>query len=550
MRKRETINELLNANEGEHCQFKEWKTKGDLREAARICCALANCGGGKLILGITDKRPRRVVGSMAFPQPERTRVDLMNKLRIRIDYYTYKHENRRVIVFDVKSRPIGLPIQTDGGAWWYQGDSLIQMPEEIRRTIYNESGHDFSGDVCPGATISDLDSDAIKLFRKTWGKHSGNKRLANLSMEQLLRDCDALTDDGVTYAALILFGKRNAIIKYLPQSEIVFEYRSSEASGPAAHREEFCEGFFNSYERIWELVNLRNDKQHYQDGLFVYPVATFNERVVREALLNAVSHRDYQLAGSIFVRQYRTRLVIESPGGFPTGITVENILDRQSPRNSRIAKIFQLCGLVERSGQGMNLMYELAIKEAKPLPSFSGSDAYFVKITLDGLILDKRMLTLIKRIGNDRLESMTTDDYILLCLLFHGKGLTDIHQSRFEHLLELGIAKRTERGIELVNGDLTILAENTDRASGDYQATASSGWQAVETSDRKKQIVAFILDNGEATSAQLAKLTGLTQGRVRAILQKLVADGIIIKVGDNRFASYRIKNKDTGTVLL
>ncbi|MCL2766387.1 MAG: winged helix-turn-helix domain-containing protein, partial [Peptococcaceae bacterium] len=61
---------------------------------------------------------------------------------------------------------------------------------------------------------------------------------------------------------------------------------------------------------------------------------------------------------------------------------------------------------------------------------------------------------------------------------------------------------------------------------------------------------AFILDNGEATSAQLAKLTGLTQGRVRAILQKLVADGIIIKVGDNRFASYRIKNKDTGTVLL
>ena len=84
MKTRETIDELLNANEGEHYQFKEWKAKDDLREAARICCALANCGGGKLVLGISDKRPRKVVGSAAFPQPERTRVDLMNKLRVRI----------------------------------------------------------------------------------------------------------------------------------------------------------------------------------------------------------------------------------------------------------------------------------------------------------------------------------------------------------------------------------------------------------------------------------------------------------------------------------
>ena len=94
MRSRETVDELLNAVEGEHYQFKEWKTKDDFREAARICCALANCGGGKLVLGISDKRPRKVVGSEAFPQPERTRVDLMNKLRIRIDFYIYNQKVR------------------------------------------------------------------------------------------------------------------------------------------------------------------------------------------------------------------------------------------------------------------------------------------------------------------------------------------------------------------------------------------------------------------------------------------------------------------------
>jgi len=108
------------------------------------------------------------------------------------------------------------------------------MPEDIRRVIYTESAHDFSGDVCPGVTINDLNIEAIETFRKIWGDNSGNNRLTDLSKEQLLRDCDALTDDGVTYAALILFGKHSALIKYLPQTEIVFEYRSSEASGPAA----------------------------------------------------------------------------------------------------------------------------------------------------------------------------------------------------------------------------------------------------------------------------------------------------------------------------
>ena len=250
MKIRETIEDLLNAPEGENYQFKEWKNKDDLREAAKICCALANCGGGKLVLGVSDKRPRKVVGSAAFPQPERTRADLMDKLRVPVNFQIYRHENSRVLVFEVAGHPVGLPVQTDGGAWWYQGDSLILLPEDVRRAIYAESGRDFSGDICPGAKIDDLDGGAIEIFRKKWSDYSGNKRIVKLSAEQLLRDCAAVTDDGVTYAALILFGKRAALIKHLPQSEIVFEYRAKESAGPAAQRVDFLEGFFNSYDRI------------------------------------------------------------------------------------------------------------------------------------------------------------------------------------------------------------------------------------------------------------------------------------------------------------
>ena len=256
----ETVQELLEAKEGEHVQFKEAKKQFDSREAAKCCCALANNGGGKLVFGITDKRPRSVVGSAAFDQPERTRMGLIEKLKVNVDFQIFDYEGKRVLAFDVKSRPIGLPVQYDGVAWIYEGDTLKPMPEDMRRSIYEETGGDFSGTICAGATIDDLDETAIENFRTKWIEKSSKKQLATLSKEQLLHDCGAIADDGVTYAALILFGKNAAIIKYLPQAEIIFEYRSSEASGPANQREEFKVGFFACYDRVWELVNIGRKK--------------------------------------------------------------------------------------------------------------------------------------------------------------------------------------------------------------------------------------------------------------------------------------------------
>lgn len=255
-----TVEELLEAKEGESIQFKEAKNRFDSGEAARCCCALANCGGGELVFGITDKRPRQVVGSSAFDQPERTRMGLIDKLKIMVDFQLHEYQGKRVLTFDVASRPLGLPVQCDGVAWWYEGDSLIPMPEEIRRKIYAEAGFDFSGSICSNANLDDLDEEAIETFRDRWVTKSGNQRLTSLSAEQLLRDCEAITDDGITYAALVLFGKRESLGKYLPQAEIVFEYRSSEVSEPASQREEFRVGFFSCYNRLWELINLRNDK--------------------------------------------------------------------------------------------------------------------------------------------------------------------------------------------------------------------------------------------------------------------------------------------------
>ena len=534
----DNIQALLEAKEGENVQFKEAKTRFDFGEAAKCCCALANDGGGKLVFGITDKRPRSVVGSLAFDQPERTRMGLIEKLKINIDFQLLYHDEKRVLIFDVKSRPIGLPVQYDGVAWVYEGDSLVPMPEDMRRRIYEEAGTDFSGMVCAGATIEDLNETAIENFRSNWIEKSGKKQLGALSKEQILLDCGAITDQGVTYAALILFGKSSSITKFLPQAEIIFEYRSTESSGPANQRVEFKEGFFTCYDRIWELINLRNDKQHYQEGFFVFDIYTFNERVVREAILNAVSHRNYQLGGSIFIRQYRDRLVVESPGGLPLGITLGNILDRQLPRNRRIAEIFSLCGMVERSGQGMNLMFELSIQEAKPLPDFSGTDDYFVCVTLNGLIIDKAMLSVINRISEQCAELLSTEDFLTIDALYHERTLTERMCSRLNRLIEMGI-------VEHIGRKKYVLARSL------YAAAGKSGVHTRRVGldrDTNKELLLKHIRQNNAEGTPFKELQQVlprqSRNQIWVLLRELRDSGKIVCKGRTRSSKWFIADCD------
>jgi len=531
----DTVEELLNAPEDERLEFKAARMRFGFDEVIKYCCALSNCGGGKIVFGITDRRPRQVVGSAAFEQPERTCQTLMEKLHVRVGFDLLWQDSKRVLVFEVAGRPIGLPVQFEGTAWWRLGDSLVPIPEEERRRIYDEAGFDFSGSVCAKAGIEDLDKDAIDIFRAKWIEKSGNTRYGSLSVRQLLTDCGALLDGNVTYAALVLFGTSAALRRHLPQSEIIFEYRSSEMSGPAQQREEFRESFFLCYDRVWELVNLRNDKQHYQDGLFIFDIPTFNERVVREALLNAVSHRNYQMNGSVFVRQYRDRLVIESPGGLPAGVTLDNIIDRQAPRNRLIAEILAHCGLVERSGQGMNLIYELSVVEAKALPDFRGTDDYLVRITLNGLVLDERMLLLIKKIANDQLATLTTDDFLVIDALFHEKYLSARLRESAKRLVGLGLVEHSGR-------NRFVLARSLYQAAG--KPGAHTRLVGLDKETNKELILKHINESGGAGApfGELEQvLPNLSSNQIKYLVQELKGLDLIYVVGRTSGAKWHAK---------
>jgi len=447
------LNEWVRGKEGENLEFKSARTNFHFDELTKYCVAIANEGGGKIILGVTDARPRQVVGSKAFTQPERTRKGLCERIPLGIDFEEIDHpgctSGSRVLIFMVPSRPVGMAIQYDGHRWVRKEDSLVEMSDDRLREIYAESGHDFSADICRGVSLSDLDADAIRNFRERWiakAKKAEDQeqasRVQSLDDAQLLEDVEAIVDGQVTYAGLILFGTNRALTRHLAAAEIVFEYRSSDASGPAQDRKEYRRGFFGCYDELWQQINLRNDKQDFQEGLFVTPISTFNERPVREAILNAVSHRNYQLGGSIFIRQYPRRLEIDSPGGFPVGITLENILDRQNPRNRRIAEILTRCGLVERSGQGMNLIYEDLIKQSKAAPDFSRTDQYQVGLTMFGTVEDPAFVRFVERISKETTAFFHTHDWLLMVAASRGEKLPKESQGRINHLIDRGIIER------------------------------------------------------------------------------------------------------------
>jgi predicted HTH transcriptional regulator len=263
------------------------------------------------------------------------------------------------------------------------------------------------------------------------------------------------------------------------------------------------------------------------------PVPTFNEVVVREALLNAVSHRNYQQRGSIFVRQYARKLVVESPGGFPPGVTVENILDKHEARNGLIAAVFQRCGLVERSGQGMNLIYEQSVREAKPLPHFNGSDDYCVKLTLDLKVIHPKMLELMQQISEEKLNVMSTEDYLLLGAIYRSEDVRGVDPKRFEHLAELEIVKFSEHGVSPTNGGAILAIGN--------QSETISDRLPIEISDREQLVLEYMESQNSVTTAELGKLIGMSQRSALSIVRKLINGGFVKKDGDNRHSTYSLK---------
>jgi len=522
--------------EAERLEFKEAKNNFHFERLAKYCAALSNEGGGTIILGVTDRRPRRVVGTSVFEEPGRTVAGLCDRLRIRITAGEIAHPNGRVLVFHSPARPIGMPIQFEGVYWGRAGDELRPLTGDELRRVFDEAGPDFSAELHRSATLVDLDTTLIERFREMWIRKSSNEGLRSLSLQQLLEDAELILGNQVTNAALILMAGTKALGRHLAQAEVIFEYRSSDASVPFQQRLELRRGFLGIVDELWAAISLRNDTLHYQQGFFAFDIPVLNESVVREAVLNAVAHRDYRLPGSVFVRQFPRRLEVVSPGGFPAGITASNLLWRQLPRNRRIAEACARCGLVERSGQGANRMFEESIKEGKPQPSFVGTDEFQVALTLLGEVQNPDFLRFFEKLGKERLSSFTTEDLLILDAIQRDEQITDALKPRLAHLADEGIIERVGgRG----RSGRFILSRSLYSLMGKRGVYTRE--RGLDRETNKALLLRHIEGNSEDGSIYQdfqQVLPSLTRHQIQKLLQELKRDGRIRVGGTRRHARW------------
>jgi ATP-dependent DNA helicase RecG len=283
------------------------------------------------------------------------------------------------------------------------------------------------------------------------------------------------------------------------------------------------------------LVNARNDLQHYQDGLFIYDIPTFDEEVVREAFLNAICHRDYRLQGSVFVRQFPRQIQFVSPGGFPDGITPENCLYKQSPRNRTIAEALEKCGLVERSGQGFDKMFSKCLRQTKPLPDFSGTDPYQVSVRLNGTVQDPAFLQFFEKVGASTGESFYVEDLLVLDLLRQGKRVPKDLELRLQHLAERGVIELVSRG----RGAKYLLSKKFYDFSNKRGAYTRARGLNRETN--KALILEHLRHHKKGVIKEFEEvLPSLTRNQIHSLIKELKTEGKVTHNGGKKLGFWEL----------
>lgn len=437
-----TLSNLLHIPEGANIEFKEAKTFFDRKALFRYCVALANEGGGVLVLGVSDQIPRKVVGTRAFGNLDDIRNEIYQAIRLNVAVSEDSSAGGRVLLFHVPGRPRGIPLEYEGSYYMRRGESLVPMTFDRLQAIAHENTPDYSAEICPDATLDDLDPEAIERFRRLWAGQPGRAHLLDLSTKQLLEDAELLSDKGVTRAALILLGSSRGVARHVADAEIIFEYRHSLENIDPAVRESFRQGLLLSLDMIWEKVNLRNEVNAYQMGLVRRDIPSFREESFREALLNAVCHRDYRYQQSIFIRQFPGLIEIESPGGLLPGVTIENMLFKRAWRNRRIAEALEKADLIERSGQGVDRMWRQAILDGKLPPDYSRTDAHHVFVRLHGTIHDPVLLRFLEALGEERYLRFGVLDFAVLHFVSQEQKIPKDFAERAKALVEQGVLER------------------------------------------------------------------------------------------------------------
>lgn len=550
-----TISEIKLLRESEDSvEFKEAQTQYNYNNGRRsvlgYVVALANEGGGKLIFGVKENKygTHYIVGSKAWKDKEgKLKEDIYRDKKIRVQTEVIHEFEKRVLIIHIPSRPIGKTLKLDDVPLMRVGEELLPMSDEQLFKILQEQEPDFSAKICVGASINDLNSDAIKIMKFAYAEKQNNDNFITLSDSQALSDLELIQGAKITYAAIILLGKPEAINAYLPQSAVFVEYRNSINQIVFDNRQQFKEAYFTAVDKIWDLIDLRNGKVPVQQGAYIFDIPYFNKEVIREALNNAIAHRDYRRNSEVVIKQFSHDLYITNPGGFPLGVTLENLISVNStPRNRLLADILAKTGVVERSGQGVDKIFFQSISEAKPIPDYFYSDNYQVELRLSGIVEDKAFALFIKKIQLSRSNDKKLSLYEVMFLNNVRKGYdkNDLNSDLLKKLELEGLVEKVGN----TSAQKIILSKLY------YSITGKQGVYSLEKPLESQQIQMLLSQHlDEFQSAGMKDFVSLfqkflTREQVKYQIENMVKKELLAKTGKGSGTRYikgeRMKEND------
>ncbi|MBD2087894.1 ATP-binding protein [Coleofasciculus sp. FACHB-542] len=371
---------LLVPTETERLEFKEAKQQFDSTKLLKYCVALANEGGGYIVLGVTDKRPRQVVGSQAWSTAEALnsiKARIVNELGFRVEVTELAHPKGRVLVFEAPPRPVGRALNYEGAYLMRVGEELQPMTPDMLKRIFAEDQQDWfslpaRSDASPDDVIALLDTQTYFELLKIPYPTNRDTVLERLQSQDLIKQ----TPQGWTItnlAAILLAKKLDAFSPTLARKAarvVIYEginklKTRNETTG--------IRGYAVGFDGLVDFVHSAAPQNRFIEEVVREEVKMFPKQALRELIANALVHQDFLATGtSVMIEMYSDRIEISNPGIPP--IKVERFIDENRSRNEQLADIMRRFGICEEKGSGIDKVVSAAEDFQLPAPDFRGGD--------------------------------------------------------------------------------------------------------------------------------------------------------------------------------
>ena len=366
--------DLWRASPSEHqrLEFKEAKNQFDNQKLFEYCVAIANEGGGTLLLGIADKPPRPIVGTQAFANPIKTAEIIFERVGFRVDIEEVAHPDGRVLVFHIPSRTRGTAYSLEGKFLMRSGESTVPMSEDHLRKIFAEGEPDwleeYSKTGLDAQQVVDLlDTQAFFELLKLPYPTERSGVIERLLNERLIDEMEG------TYAirrlCAILLAKRLAEFPDLARKapRIVVYTGASKLDTKLDRRG--VKGYAVGFQEMVRFIISQLPQNEIIEDALRKEVKLVPEIVIRELVANALIHQDFRIGGtSMMVEIYSNRMDISNPG--EPVVPVERFIDGYQSRNERLAMLMRRMGICEEKSSGIDRVVQAAEFYQLPAPDF------------------------------------------------------------------------------------------------------------------------------------------------------------------------------------